>query len=189
MRRTITVLVATIAVVAAACSGIGGTTTSGDSPNGTDILPGPGVSGIFAAGAAIEPFDSCDGFLDYARRQALDLVGPYGLNGYQGPYYFDDVALSLDSASVRESAPSTAAASGAVKGSDYSGTNVQVAGVDEPDLVKTDGERIFVIAQGRLFWIDASGTPEVVATLQLDGWGQQMFLSGDRLLVMTSGGG
>ncbi|MGI9584305.1 MAG: beta-propeller domain-containing protein [Acidimicrobiia bacterium] len=178
MRRIITALAATIAVLASACSGIATTTT--------DILPAPGGAGIFAAGAAIEPFDSCDGFLDYAKGHALDLVGPYGLTGYQGPYVFEEFAVTLDSAATRqESAPTN----GAVKGSEYSGTNVQVAGVDEPDLVKTDGERIFVIAQGKLIWIDASATPEVVATLTLDGWGQQMFLSGDRLLVMTSGGG
>jgi hypothetical protein len=72
---------------------------------------------------------------------------------------------------------------------DYSGTNVQVAGVDEPDIVKTDGERIFVVAQGELHWIDATGTPEIVASLPLNGWGQQIFLSGNSLLVMTSDGG
>ena len=113
-------------------------------------------------------------------------MGPYGLDGYGGyPVEFAAVAESLDS--VRTD--TTAAASGAIKGVDYSGTNVQVAGVDEPDIVKTDGERIFVVAQGRLYWIDASGTPEIVASLPLDGWGQQLFLSGDRLLVMTTGGG
>jgi hypothetical protein len=188
MRRTITVLVASFAIMIAACSGTASTTTSGVSPKGTDLFPAPGGSGIFAAGAAIEPFDSCAGFLDYAKKHALELVGPYGLNGYQGPIFLDDVAIAEGSAESRDLSTLTPAG-GAVKGVDYSGTNVQVAGVDEPDLVKTDGDRIFVIAQGRLFWIDASGTPEVVASLQLDGWGQQMFLSGDRLLIMTSGGG
>jgi hypothetical protein len=64
-----------------------------------------------------------------------------------------------------------------------------VAGVDEPDVVKTDGERIFVAAQGELHWIDATGTPEIAASMPLSGWGQQLFLSGDRLLVITSEGG
>jgi hypothetical protein len=114
-------------------------------------------------------------------------VGPYGLDGYGFyPVFadFEEVAASLDG--VGELSRAT---TGGVRGVDYSGTNVQTAGVDEPDVVKTDGERIFVVAQGRLFWIDASGTPTIVASLPLDGWGQQIFLSGDNLLVMTSGGG
>jgi uncharacterized secreted protein with C-terminal beta-propeller domain len=138
------------------------------------------------AASSLQPFDSCNEFLDYVKAHAMERVGPYGLDGYGGyPVAFEEVAASLDSSRT----DTTTAASGGIKGVDYSGTNVQVAGVDEPDIVKTDGERIFVVAQGSLYWIDASDTPEIVASLRLDGWGQQLFLSGDRLLVMTSGGG
>ena len=37
-----------------------------------------------------------------------------------------------------------------VQGVDFSGTNVQEEGVDEPDLVKTDGNTLFAVANGRL---------------------------------------
>ncbi len=186
MRRMIIALVAVMAVVGTACTSEVTDTTP------TTIQPGArGPTGVQAfAASALEPFDSCNEFLDYVKKHAIERVGPYGLDGYNNRYFgdvvFEEVAASLDSAGQ---ANTTSAASGAVKGVDYSGTNVQVAGVDEPDLVKTDGERIFVVAQGRLYWIDASGTPEIVGSLPLDGWGQQLFLSGDSLLVMTSGGG
>lgn len=76
----------------------------------------------------------------------------------------------------------------------YSGTNVQVEGVAEPDLVKTDGRRIYYSPRGRheryhekydpgTRVIDASppGTAEVTAEIDHSG---RMFLAGDRLVVI-----
>lgn len=185
MRRTIIALVAALAVVGTACTSASteqtDTTTT---TRGTNVRGPTGVK-AFAA-SSLQPFDSCTEFLGYVKAHAMERVGPYGLDGYGGyPVEFEEVAASLDAAGETRQL----ASDGGIKGVDYSGTNVQVAGVDEPDIVKTDGERIFVVAQSRLYWIDASGTPEIVASLPLDGWGQQIFLSGDRLLVMTSGGG
>jgi hypothetical protein len=193
MRRTISALVTTLAVVLGACT----TGTISDIPNSTTTttttrtVQGSGVTGQRAfAAAGLEPFDSCNEFLDYVIEHALDRVGPYGLDGYGGEYQ----VLAVDESIAQDSAAggptrTTSVPSAAVEGVDYSGTNVQVAGIDEPDVVKTDGQRIFVVGQGELHWIDASGTPEIVASMSLDGWGQQLFLSGDRLLVMTSEGG
>jgi len=188
MRRTMIILMAAFAMVLTACTA--GLTS--DSTSTTTTRPGHtrGPTGVRAfAASSLQPFDSCNEFLDYVKSHAIERVGPYGLDGYGGGYYLDDIAFAIEEGDASRSVGTTVAAAGGIKGVDYSGTNVQVAGVDEPDVVKTDGERIFVVAQGRLFWIDASGTPEIVASLPLDGWGQQLFLSGDRLLVMTSGGG
>ena len=192
MRHTISALVTALAVVLGACT----TGTISDIPDSTATTTtraphSTGATGQRAfAATGLEPFDSCNEFLDYVIGHALDRVGPYGLDAYGGAYGFADVDVAFAEDSAAESLPqTTSVASGAVKGVDYSGTNVQVAGVDEPDVVKTDGERIFVVAQGQLHWIDATGAPEIVASMPLDGWGQQLFLSGDRLLVMTSDGG
>jgi hypothetical protein len=65
-----------------------------------------------------------------------------------------------------------------------SGTNVQEAGVDEPDLVKTAGSRIFAVAAGRLQAIDADG-PRLLGSLELAGWGHELLLRGARLLVIS----
>ncbi len=185
MRRTMITLMAVLALVLTACTT--GITTESTQTTRPSQSRGPTGERAFAA-SSLQPFESCNDFLDHVKARAMERVGPYGLDGYRG-YYLEDAFFAVSEGLARQSVETTVAASGAIKGVDYSGTNVQVAGVDEPDVVKTDGERIFVVAQGRLFWIDASGTPEVVASLRLDGWGQQLFLSGDRLLVMTSGGG
>ena len=83
------------------------------------------------ASNALVPFDACDTFLDYVISHGVELVGPYGLgDGFMGwP--------------VEEGATTTMAAAGAApavgQDTDRSTTNVQVVGVDEPDMVKTDG--------------------------------------------------
>jgi uncharacterized secreted protein with C-terminal beta-propeller domain len=183
MRRTIITLVAVLAVLAAAC------TAESTGTAITRVRSGvQGSTGVQAfAASALQPFDSCNEFLDYVKQHAIERVGPYGLDGYGFYPIFADAEVMA--ASLDGGADLSRASTGGVRGIDYSGTNVQTAGVDEPDVVKTDGERIFVVAQSRLFWIDASGTPEIVASVPLEGWGQQIFLSGDSLLVMTSGGG
>jgi hypothetical protein len=80
-----------------------------------------------------------------------------------------------------ESAPTSGGA-----GQDFSTTNVQEAGVDEPDEVKTDGKHIFAAENGRLYALDArSSPPKLLGSIPLDGYGQQLLLSGDRLLVMA----
>ena len=54
-------------------------------------------------------------------------------------------------------------------GVDYSTTNVQEAGVDEPDIVKTDGEYLFVLVDNRLNVIDARpGAPELLDSMSFD---------------------
>lgn len=183
MKRKLFVLMATFALVGSACTAI--VVTDEGPSNRPESTKEPTGEKAFAA-SSLQVFVSCNDFLDYVKSEAAKRVGPYGLGGYGAyPVLFADDAIDTTTVLGSEAARGS---DGGIKGVDYSGTNVQVAGVDEPDIVKTDGTRIFVVAQGTLFWIDVAGTPEIVGQLRLDGWGQQIFLSGDRLLVMTSGG-
>ena len=69
----------------------------------------------------------------------------------------------------------------------YSGTNVQVAGVDEPDIVKTDGERILAIAGGKLHLVSVAEGRELGAVeLPGDLGITDLLLAGDRALVVGS---
>ena len=67
-------------------------------------------------------------------------------------------------------APADAAREAAPKqGVDFSGTNVQEEGVDEPDIVKTNGNTLFAVANGKLNAVDVSGAkPRLLDTLKLD---------------------
>ena len=76
------------------------------------------------------------------------------------------------------------------QGVDYSGTNVQEEGVDEPDMVKTDGNTLFAVANGKLNAVDVSGPkPRLLDSLALEpAWSHELLLHGDRLLVLSRGG-
>ena len=49
----------------------------------------------------------------------------------------------------------------------YSTTNNQEAGVDEPDLVKTDGDTLFTVAGDTLYAVSVRGEPKIVGSLKL----------------------
>jgi hypothetical protein len=72
--------------------------------------------------------------------------------------------------------------------SEYSETNNQVEGVDEPDLVKTDGAYLYLAAQGRFQVIDAWPAEEArrVASLELPGTPKRLFVLGNRAVVYAA---
>ncbi len=68
---------------------------------------------------------------------------------------------------------------------DYSGTNIQVEGVDESDLVKTDGRYIYIAAGNSLVIVKAY-PPEAAGILSriiLNRSVVEIFLSGDKLAI------
>jgi uncharacterized secreted protein with C-terminal beta-propeller domain len=140
-------------------------------------------------------FDSCEQVEEELRAAASEHVGPWGFE-IGGAELFARGGLEGDTAGAAEdgaAAPEAALAPDAAP-EEYSGTNVHEAGVDEPDLVKTDGRRIVVIDNGLLRVVDAQRRVEV-GTLDLrtptpdivDGeWWQpaDLLLHGDRALVL-----
>ena len=73
--------------------------------------------------------------------------------------------------------------------SNFSTTNTQVAGVDEADLVETDGKYLYVISQNELLIFDAreSDKLSLESRIKLDARPTGMYLAGDRLTLVTSG--
>ena len=86
--------------------------------------------------------------------------------------------------------PETARQAAPKQGVDYSGTNVQEEGVDEPDLVKTNGTTLFAVANGNLRAVDVDGAkPRLLDSLALEpSSSYELLLHGDRLLVLSRGG-
>ena len=200
-------LMTALALLAGACSsdsantpGITGGTTGGEngsgdneggSGEGGDGTPEPTVVlDDIELLAALRNFNQCSELLDYLRTEAGKRVGPYGLDD-DGGFGFP---VPLRAEAMEESAMADADASApAAQGGDggFSSTNVQVVGVDEPDIVKTDGSRILAVARGALHYVDVSGSQPVYrGKVDLgDGWGYEIFMRGDRALVFSGGGG
>ena len=99
-------------------------------------------------------------------------------------YYGDDRVFSISKTGVPESANSNTADGGSV---DYSETNIQVEGVDEPDIVKTDGSYIYVIANSKVYIIKAypSNDIKIVSEISFSDntYASNLFINEDRLIV------
>lgn len=124
------------------------------------------------------------------------------MQNYYGPYaggvmlesaVRDDVAEAAPAAEEAKTQTATAEAPAVADGNgDYSTTNVQVKGVDEADIVKTDGEYIYYIAGNQLNIIKADGVAtKLISSTSLSdeenwwGYNSEMFVLGTRLMVIT----
>jgi hypothetical protein len=192
MRKLLTFTVA-LALTAVSCSQSEGTATTAAFPTSTTT---GGVSAIaerfdpssIRFEAALERFDRCEAVLEHFIAEALERVGPYGLDGGGGPIVLAGEGVDFAAEGDEAAAPATDVGRG---DTEFSGTNVQVLGVDEPDVIKTDGERILAIVERKLYYVDVSGSvPELVGSVYLgDAWGHTMFVSGDRAFVFATGYG
>ncbi|NRQ39508.1 hypothetical protein HII36_47930 [Nonomuraea sp. NN258] len=127
-------------------------------------------------------YSSCDDMLAGLREHAAQNVGPWGFGG--PPIMYMESEARADTSAMAKSTADTP---------DHSTTNVHEAGVDEPDLVKTDGNRVMTVTDGTLKIIDTA-TRKVTASLKLTEGDERAFtpadllVSGDRALVLFRGG-
>jgi hypothetical protein len=151
----------------------------------------PGVpSGSFGLVA----FDSCGQALT-----GLRAATKAALNTFR--YYGGALPIPSAATNAEKGAPGAAQGDSAAavpapakapqEGADYSGTNTHESGVDEPDLVKTDGRRIVTVSAGTLRVVDA-GSRRLVGQLDLSENGNDairyapgdMLIAGDHALVL-----
>ena len=147
------------------------------------VLAGCAAMSGAATDAATPPvgrlraFDGCPQLRSYVTRHALPLVGPYGLDG------------TFAGSRVGALPPSAVGDAGAAMttAEPFSETNVQEEGVDEPDLVKTNGRHAFVVVGDRVRAIELRARPRLVGTLKLAlaHGANELLLHDDRLLVLS----
>ncbi|MFH1224965.1 MAG: beta-propeller domain-containing protein [Candidatus Diapherotrites archaeon] len=128
-----------------------------------------------------------------------ELAAAFGSSAYRGGEYMTkDMVLaggatpSMAPASAESAQDSGSSSNGGVG---YSTTNVQVEGVDEADIVKSDGKYIYNITGSMLVITDAYPieTAKILSQTKLGGMmrvenfsPQEMFVSGDVLLIFGS---
>jgi hypothetical protein len=191
-------LATTSLLLVASCTTDGSTTSDSTSPSAPPTtgaastttpaegtVPSTAPSGPQGfASANLQFFGDCDALLSYMKTEASKRVTAWGLGG--GVYYGDgrlmegDMATT-DDAGAAEGAPSP----GLVEGQDYSGTNTQEVGVDEGDIVETDGVHVYVASTDGLRIVSVADA-DVVAEPELPQGAHQLLLDGGRLVVVTS---
>jgi hypothetical protein len=174
----------------AACSSDGA--TSSDTTTATPSTS-PGASTTVSASnrpqgfsSRLQFFGDCPALLDYMQTEASERVTAWGLGG--GPMmYAEDAAGGRAEAGDTASAESTDAATAPAQTPtpDFSGTNVQEVGVDEGDIVETDGRFVYVAGPDGLRIVSVAEAA-VVAEPDLPEGTHQLLLDGTRLLVVTS---
>ena len=153
--------------------------------------------------ASLRRINSADGWVEFFRDQ-ISASREQNLGGFSR----DDV-LSIDAsltfgepapgAPVGQAAPATdgfgAAADGDAESSgsgNFSSTNVQELGVDEADVVKTDGEYLYMLVGSELRIIKAYPADAMaqIANLELSeaGYSQTLYLNGNQHRELLSKG-
>jgi inhibitor of cysteine peptidase len=117
----------------------------------------------------ISRFASYEQLQDFIKVNAQDIGFPWGLlRGDSIPAPASEEGANLD-----------------ISASDYSTTNIQVAGVDEADIVKTDGEDIYLVSGNKTIIVKAypPEQAQVLSEIELEGTVIGIFINGDKLVV------
>jgi uncharacterized secreted protein with C-terminal beta-propeller domain len=170
--KLLTALAGAAALAAAGC-----TSQQGDD---LDVETVPWVP----ASAQLASYGGCDEALEGIQESALAMMAEWQSGGYftSGGYAEDGVAREEgDMAAAGDDPGATSAQSTDA----YSQTNNQVAGVDEPDIVKTDGTFVYSVVANTLRVVDTR-SGEVAAETVFDDmtWDHQLFLTEGELFAM-----
>ncbi len=150
-------------------------------------VPGAGDPGLAAPVNSALPVVQYTGSL--RQRLIEEAVARYQslLGTAYRPIYF--YPMALDGAIVNGLGSSVALADSSVAAStDHSTTNNQVAGVDEGDVVQTDGNYIYTITNGELTIVDVRdpANSHIVSMTPVDGYAIAIYLIGGRVVVLSS---
>jgi uncharacterized secreted protein with C-terminal beta-propeller domain len=140
------------------------------------VGPGPRIGPV-----SLVAYDSCDAALSSLKAAARMAIGQHG----ETPVPDARSGAGPAQAGVARSADA-APPSAATSAPDYSGTNVYEPGVDEPDIVKTDGSRIVTVTGNVLRTVDVTSR-SLTGALTLPGHpgaAAELLLRGDRALVL-----
>ncbi|MGI8523459.1 MAG: beta-propeller domain-containing protein [Nocardioides sp.] len=147
LRRTGLAVACTAALGVSFAAGI---TWAGQSPSPPAVHHAPPR----LVGAALDNGRDCDQLLAWYVDRALPRVTAYG---WTSPAVYASSAAGVPLASDSGAAPAAGSRDLTPSTSSATGTNVQEAGVDEPDVVKSDGRLLVRVQDGRLVSYDVSG--------------------------------
>jgi len=129
------------------------------------------VSSVYIIGAA--PSTDLKSFTSFSEMEAFLQRGLS--SGYRESY-----GIMMDNFALKAGAASTEA-------QEYSTTNIQVAGVDEMDMIKTDGRFIYAVSGNAVYIISAfpAENATILSEITFNGsYSPEIYVNGDRLVVI-----
>jgi uncharacterized secreted protein with C-terminal beta-propeller domain len=158
-------------------------------PHGGDNgTPSAAEGAAFAVTGELKPFSTCDAVRQYFQDRAPEYLIQRAGGGNVATASGEAGGAAKRTAVPQQGRADDSSASGAEPAkpdSAHSTTNVQEAGVDEPDIVKTDGDRIVAVAQARVHLIGLENGKMTLRGTLPDTMARNVFLSGERLLVFS----
>jgi uncharacterized secreted protein with C-terminal beta-propeller domain len=166
-----------------------------DGGDGDDVIIGEEGEDVMESGRppeTLEHLASCTDVADRLKEQAQTQYGWYTGGGWGRPG--GGIFLPLDTSRVETFSAGLAGAAAAKDSNTsslpdpvFSGTNTQEQGVDEADIVKTNGNFIYVLRNGELIIVDSlpSEDAAVVSRSDVEGQPIDMFLHGDRVMIFS----
>ena len=133
--------------------------------------------------ADLRPAASCDALLGWYVDRGVQRVTPWGWD-VSRIYTLEDAAAGLPDGAVAARVPPRHRPRRSASGT---GTNVQETGVDEPDVVKTDGRLLVRVTDGATLEVyDVTGAePSRIGSMALTGFDSpELLLVGDRVVVV-----
>ncbi len=127
----------------------------------------------------LQKFSSYEDMKNYlASLSEMEMQGFLGMSQMTD---LKNVGDSGFSATQRE----TAAPEGLEEGADYSATNIQVEGVDEADIIKTDGKYIYAVSQKDLYIAEAFPAQEakVLSKIEFEDLPQDIYINDNKLVI------
>ena len=176
---------AALVLLLAACGGGSGGIDGGEVPP-PEVTPAPGgpspvpTSPPGNTQARLDRVVDCEALVDALRGDAAAKIGGQAARMREsGGRFYESGGAPPPSAPV-PSVDSDGAG-------DFTETNVQVEGVDEADVIETDGQRIYVLHGSAFVVVDA--WPPTAAALEsmtpIEGVPEGMFVAGDRAVVFS----
>lgn len=137
-------------------------------------------------------FKTIDEIKKFVQENYNEGSSEYYYGGIGGGRMATDTMMVADEASAGSSTKAEGAPAPVVNevASDYSQTNIQVKGVDEPDVVKNDDQYIYTLTNNKVIILDAYPAEQMKILSQIDFDNQEyasdILLNKNQLIVFTS---
>lgn len=138
--------------------------------------------------AALTQVADCDALADFVRADARQKIAVQAAQLRSQGWGWAEAHPAPVFTNGPLPAPTASPGGAPSAGHHFTDTNTQVPDVDEPDVLETDGERLYLLENSSLLVLDAL-PPSATAfrdSMALEGGPIGMFVSGNRALVFTS---
>ncbi len=139
------------------------------------------IEGILAGQSDIKKFKNPEELKEFLENSQASSGGDY----YSRGMIMDDMVFTEVAEMSVKATPQATGLGSAEAGNDFSKTNIQVEGVDESDIVKTDGEYIYSLTRNELFIIKANPAEdaEIVSKIKFESSPRNIYINDDKLVV------